>query len=104
MQQIPLTADPKQRFVTNLDGVPYDCRVKFNDLAEVWTLDLLDAETGDQIAMGMPIVLGADLLAPHNLSIGQIRAFPISSTGAEAGAEDLDTAIMLVFLDRKSDG
>ncbi|HWI02398.1 MAG TPA: hypothetical protein VNT52_00970 [Acidimicrobiales bacterium] len=59
--RIPLEPVP-QRFEIDLAGVPYLVAARWNDAPEGgWFLDLYDAE-GEPLAMGCPLVTGANLL------------------------------------------
>lgn len=68
--EIPLTANA-QRFSVTLAGVPYQMQLIYRGATEGgWMLDLLDA-AGNGLVLGVPLVAGADLLAPYpDLGIG----------------------------------
>ena len=58
--EIPLTSVP-QRFSISLNGVTYQLRSIWNDVAQVWVIDISDS-SGVLIVGGIPLVCGADLL------------------------------------------
>jgi hypothetical protein len=95
--QIPLTADPAQNFTTQLGAVKYYLEVKYNSRSGVWTLDLYDDATRAVIALGLPIVLGQDLLEPYNFGIGSLVAIDLNATSTDAGADDLGTRVALFW-------
>lgn len=95
--QIPLTADPAQNFTTQLGEIKYYFEVKFNSRNGVWTLDMYDDVTRAVIALGLPIVLGQDLLEPYNLGIGSLAALDLNATSTDAGADDLGTRVALFW-------
>jgi hypothetical protein len=59
--EIPLIAAP-QTFSVSLSGVTYIFTVKWNALAQLWFLDIEDANHND-LAYGIPLLTGQDLLA-----------------------------------------
>jgi hypothetical protein len=67
---VPLTPEP-QAFDAVMAGVPYRLTVRWCGALEGgWMLDIADAEGAPLIA-GIPLVTGADLLAPYpDLAIG----------------------------------
>lgn len=95
--QMPLTSDPSQTFTTQLGSVKYYFEVKFNSRNEVWTLDLYDDASRDVIALGLPIVLGQDLLEPYNFGIGSLVALDANAQGQDAGADDLGARVFLYW-------
>ena len=95
--ELPLTPDPSQRFTVQLGRVKYDFYVKFNSRSGVWTFDLSVASSKAVLLQSIPIVLGADLLAPYNLAIGRLIATDTSSRGRDATTEDLGTRVKLVW-------
>ncbi|MBB3811466.1 phage baseplate plug family protein [Pseudochelatococcus contaminans] len=71
--EIPLIAAP-QTFIVSLSGVEYRFRLTYADAPEGgWLLDILDnkSNVGTPLVRGIPLVTGADLLAPYrHLGIG----------------------------------
>lgn len=58
---IPLVNVP-QVFSIDLAGTTYQLTSKWNDIAQMWYLDIADA-SGVPIACGIPFITGADLLS-----------------------------------------
>ncbi|NIF30563.1 hypothetical protein F3J29_00200 [Enterobacter sp. Cy-643] len=61
--EIPLSAD-NQVFTIQLAGRTLRMRLLYRDAAG-WILDILDADN-QPVVNGIPLVAGADLLAPYN--------------------------------------
>lgn len=60
--QIPLTNIP-QTFDISLAGVLYTVTCRWNDAADSgWTIDFVDANSGESIANNIPLITGADML------------------------------------------
>lgn len=59
--QIPLQNTP-QSFLIALAGSNYTLTSYWNDIAQTWMLDIADS-SGNPLACGLPMVVGADLLA-----------------------------------------
>ena len=95
--ELPLSPDPSQRFTVQLGRVKYDFYVKFNSRSGVWTFDLAVASTKAAMLQSIPIVLGADLLAPYNLAIGRLIAADTSSRSRDAKDDDLGTRVKLTW-------
>lgn len=57
---IPLIQS-NQTLTISLAGISYNLRVVWNNIAQSWTLDILD-KNNNAIVTGIPIVTGADLL------------------------------------------
>lgn len=95
--ELPITVDPAQRFTVQLDRVKYDFYVKFNSRSGVWTFDMTVSSTKAVLLQSIPIVLGADLLAPYNLAIGRLIAADTSSRSRDAKDDDLGTRVKLIW-------
>lgn len=95
--ELPLTSDPAQRFTVQLGRVKYDFYVKFNSRSGVWTVDLAVASTKAMLLKSIPVVLGADLLAPYNLAMGRLIAADTSNRSRDATVEDLGARVKLVW-------
>lgn len=61
--RVPPPKDPHQTQVTTLTGVQYVIKYDWIQRASFWTLGLYTTN-GDEIAAGIPLVGGGDLLAP----------------------------------------
>lgn len=81
--EIPLSA-ANQTFSVTLGNAGYRLTVTYRDADEAgWLLDIADAESGPVVS-GVPLVTGADLLAPYShLSIGGGGKLYASTDGDE---------------------
>lgn len=61
IQEIPLTAD-NQQFGIILAGASYRISITWRDA--YWIMDLLN-DKGEPVILGIPLVVGADLLAQY---------------------------------------
>jgi hypothetical protein len=61
--EIPLTPGTPQRCTVSLGGVPYALVVAWNHVSALWVVDLFDS-AGNPVLSGVPLVAGANLLAP----------------------------------------
>lgn len=67
ISEIPLSAD-NQNFAITIAGVQYRMRMVWRD--EFWCLDLLNSDE-TPVALSLPLLACADLLAPYSyLSLG----------------------------------
>ena len=101
MQKLPVTSDPAQQMTCTLGGTAYDIFVKWNDVREVWSLDVADSVTGAVLAVGIPLLCGADVLAGFALGIGSMFCFDMSGAGIDAGdpdSGDLGTRVLVAYL------
>jgi hypothetical protein len=89
-----------QVFTITLGGVQYQFTVKWNDANQAWTLDIADATGANPIVSGIPIVTGADLLAPYGyLNFGgQLIAQTTNDTNAVPTLANLGSAGNLYFV------
>ena len=62
--EIPLVADPQKLNIT-LAGVSYRLTVTWNDAAQIWNLDIADAD-GVPILEGIALVAGVNLLEQYD--------------------------------------
>ncbi|MGI4946726.1 MAG: phage baseplate plug family protein [Janthinobacterium lividum] len=95
--EIPLVAAP-QTLTVRLGSLNYGMRLIYRGVAG-WVLDLSDA-LGNVLVAGIPLVTGADLLAPYpNLAIG--GALYVQTDGDPAavpGFADLGDPSRLFFV------
>jgi hypothetical protein len=89
-----------QVFTLTLAGVQYQFTVKWNDANQAWTLDIADATGANPIISGIPIVTGADLLAPYGyLNFGgQLIAQTTNDTNAVPTLANLGSAGNVYFV------
>ena len=63
MVTFPLSLNPEETFSITILGVVYNCRQQWNTLG-YWTLSFSDVDNLP-IVLGVAIVAGLDILAPH---------------------------------------
>lgn len=95
--ELPLGSEPSYTMTVQLGRIKYDFYVKFNSRSGVWTFDLAVSKTKETLLQSIPIVLGADLLAPYNFSIGRLVAVDSSNRNADATDADLGTRLKLFW-------
>lgn len=93
-----ITNDPSQLFDINLDGTDYTFSIKFNSRSNVWTADIVNTLTTEQILMGAPLVVGQDILEPYNFNIGTLTVIDTSSALVDATIDDMGTRIIFLYL------
>lgn len=76
--EIPTTNDPSQEFTCEIDRVSYLFRIRLNVRGDVWTLDVNTSDDAP-IVLGLPLVMGADLLATERFARGML--FLVDYTG-----------------------
>ena len=60
--EIPTTPQA-QTFSISLGGVPYIMTIRWNDVAQVWIIDIAD-QNDVPLVVGIPMVTGCDLIGP----------------------------------------
>lgn len=95
--QLPLTSDPAQDFVINLGGQQWELYIRYNDRSSFWTMDITEYNSQTSLVIGMPILLGCDLLAPYILDNGSMVATDTTGLGKDAGADDLGTRVIVFW-------
>lgn len=97
MLELPVTNDPAQTFITQLGNAKYAFGIKYNDVSGIWTMDITDPITNLPILLGIPLVLGTNLLEPYNLNMGNLGAFDTTTLGTNATAEDMGARIKVYW-------
>ena len=100
MVKLPLTSDPFRSFTTIVNGTRYQVTTRWNDRAQVWVMDLDDPTTGSNLARGMPLVLGSDLLASFAPQLGSLLVVDTnadSGQGVDAGVDDLGARVQVLW-------
>jgi hypothetical protein len=97
MLELTLSGDPAQEWVTALDGVKYLFRVQLNTRSDSWILDI-NTEQDVPLSLGIPLVLGADLLANHRVMRGMLFLVDYTGTGGDPKANDLFSYSMIYKL------
>lgn len=98
MEVLPFTSDPSQTFDVALGGTTYSVAARFNDENGVWTFDLTVTTGGVGLVVGVPILIGQDILGPYALGIGGMLAADLSGAGLDAGADDLGERVTVTWL------
>lgn len=96
--ELPLSSAPAQSFTTQLGDKKFYIEVKFNSRNGVWTLDLYDDASREALLLGLPILLGVDLLDAYNLPYGGLIAIDRTGQGKDAGADDLGSRVALYWV------
>lgn len=86
--ELPLSGDPAQEWVSALDGTKYLFRVQLNTRSDSWTLDI-NTEQDVSLSLGIPLVLGADLLANHRVMRGMLFLVDYTGTGDDPTGDNL---------------
>jgi hypothetical protein len=89
-----------QVFVISLAGTQYQMTFRWNDANQAWTLDIANATGSTPIISGIPVVTGADLLAPFaylNFG-GQLIVQTTNDTDAVPTLANLGTAGNVYFI------
>lgn len=95
---IPLVPTP-HKFTVQLGGTTYGMRLYWCQPAECWVLDLSDAQ-GVPVVLGMPLVLGVDLLGQYK-HLGLPGSLVVTTTLGphdRATASDVGTRTTLYFV------
>ena len=98
MTEIPLlTGEPAQSLRVELEGELYNFRITYNERLTAWSLDLSDVDAVE-LASGILLVVGVDLLNAYNLNLGGLFMVEIGTTGGDAGADNLGDVYKLIHL------
>lgn len=104
---VPLTNQPysEQEFkltLKNKRNINIKLKLRYNDLCEDWTAEVIDNNTGKTLIDTLPLVLGVNLLGQFGyLNIGE--AYVIPTTDTELMMPDnttLGSVFVLVWGDR----
>jgi hypothetical protein len=96
--ELPITSAPAQAFTTQLGDQKFYFELQFNSRSGVWTIDMLDDATREPIVIGLPILLGIDLLDAYNFPYGALVAVERGADGKEASASDLGARVSLFWV------
>lgn len=86
--ELPMSDEPSQEFICELDGDKYLFRVQLNVRADLWTLDVNTVDD-EPISLGIPLVLGVDLLANERFVKGLLFLVDYSGKGADPTGDTL---------------
>ena len=87
--ELPFSNVGAQEFIVQLGDRKFRMVAYLNERSGVWVLDMYDAGASLPIVANLPLVIGADLLAPFNLGIGSIFVNNEDASGLDAGPDDL---------------
>jgi hypothetical protein len=59
---------------------------------------MIDEATQTPLLLGVALVLGTDLLQPHNLSIGYLLVVDETGVGTDAGYDELGTRVNVYWV------
>lgn len=97
MLVIPFTSDPAQDFTLALGEAKYRLEARWNDRSESWTLDIIRDADEETLVVGVPLLIGQDILKPYALGIGGMAVTDLANTGLDAGPEDLGTRVIVTW-------
>ena len=86
---------------TSLDGQTYTLEFRWNAREEFWYMNLLTADE-DPIAMGIKLVSDWSLLrrvTDPRKPPGALMAIDTTTSGVDAGFDELGTRVMLLYFD-----
>lgn len=96
--EIPLRPLPSSKFNIQLANRILTITTKYNSRgaeSPFWTINI--AEGDNSIIEGIPLLLGAEILAPFNLGIGAMFLFDFTGTGTDATDTSLGTTVRLIY-------
>lgn len=95
---VPFTGIPQESMSIVLGGRTLRVRARYANLTNTWTLDVMDDSGTSPIplVMGVPILMGVDIIKPYRLEIGSLYAEANSDRREDAGRGDLGSRINLV--------
>ena len=93
-----------QIFQIDLEGVVYSIRVRWNNRAGYWIMDIAQND-GTEIINGVPLLLGISLLAQYQnplLPPGEFVFLDTSGQMQEATIDDLNYRCILLYVESTS--
>jgi hypothetical protein len=95
--EVPITADPAQKFITQLGELNFVFDIQWNDRSSQFSLTLSNDDTDLTYFTGVPLVLGTDLLDPYNYDVGSLVLVDTSNGNTEATVEDFGDRVKLYW-------
>ena len=94
---------PFQSFQVDLDGVPFNFEIRWNERAPAWVMALRDAQ-GLVLREGIRLCLGTPLLPPQRpatFPAGELLLVEDEGEGVDPGENELgaDARVRLVYLE-----
>jgi hypothetical protein len=101
--QIPVTSYPDQTVSVTLEGLLVTLKVRWNERATSWFMDIIDdAEepilTGRRIMVDWPIVFGG-AIHDERMPPGTFYATDTSGAGIDPLVDDLGTRVLLLYIE-----
>jgi len=99
IETIKLATGAEQEITILYGEINYRFEIAFNDFKEYWFVDVYNDDTGDQIAMGMPLYLHKDAFAERGyLGLGKLLLIDSEPENTDAIniKDDLGDRIQLV--------
>ena len=98
MVELPFSGHPKESMDVVLEGRSLRIRSRFANLMETWTISIFDIAGDEPVPLieGIPVLIGADLLAPYALELGGLFAEPNERPREDAKRGELGTRVRLI--------
>ena len=94
---LPFTSDPSQSFTVPLGGPKFLIEARYNDLGAMWTFDITTEPAQVVLAVGIPLLIGQDMLSSYALGIGGLIASDTQTGGIDAGPDDLGDRVIVAW-------
>lgn len=96
--RVPFTGGSRQAMSITIAGRSLRLRADYANLTNTWRLDIFDnaGESPVPLAVGIPILMGVDLVKQYRLGIGSLYAEPNARPRDDAGRGELGSRINLV--------
>lgn len=98
ISEFPLLDGSARNFTLQLGDKKLDFYIKWNDVMQVWTMDITDNATQVTLITGVPLVGGVDVLQPYVLGIGQIRLADVSGHMMDPTLDNLGIDVKIYWL------
>jgi hypothetical protein len=81
---IPLEGSEAKEILIQLNGVKYRMLFQYNEIQQIWTVNIVRDNDKFILILGLPLVLGQELLEPYNFGAGQLLVVDLLEKGSEA--------------------
>ena len=93
--------NPSYEFQVDLEGATHTLRFDFNTRAGLWQMSLLDAAAENLVIGSVPVLTGVSLFSNYKaapgIPPGDFVAINEADPGADAGRDDLGSAVKLFY-------
>lgn len=98
MVELPFAGFSKESRDFVIEGRSLRIRSRFSELMETWTISIFDLAGDEPVPLieGIPVLIGADLLAPYALELGGLFAEPNERPREDAKRGELGTRVRLI--------